>query len=81
MEDQSYVRPETQDVFFPFRKNLREQNEYLHRAAVVFLMRGGKSPELQQAIPAVITQQLRRCNERRDALKVLSARTTRQHHT
>jgi hypothetical protein len=76
MEAQSMIRPETEEVFFPFRQHLRQQNDYLHRAVVVVLLQGIPSQQVKNKIPHAIQQHLGWNNELLEATKIMTARTT-----
>jgi hypothetical protein len=75
MAAQSMIRPETKEVFFPFRQHLRQQNDYLHRAVVVVLLQGIPSQQVKNEIPHAIQQQLGWNNELLQATKIMAART------
>jgi hypothetical protein len=64
------------EVYFPVHRYLRPENDYLERAALVYMIAGAPIPAVQQAIPRVIQQELRLNPEAENHFQVLSARAS-----
>jgi hypothetical protein len=52
------ARPDMAEVYFPVHRYLRPENDYLERAALVYMIAGAPILAVQQAIPWAIQQEL-----------------------